>query len=215
LNLTIYKGKANKIVALNIAVMIMAVMVSSCGQPPASDITPPSSAKNPGTSTTAPSPVSSSKPAQPPVPSASPIPVDSKYTASLVLSAATVKAGETFSIDVKLDSQIPTRGAQCGLTFDPKLMKCEGVSEGGFFKDWAKAHDCTTINYPQAKIDNSAGTVSDYGIAVIGSTPGGPSGNGVFCTYRFTSLAAGAPAPKLIGVIMADEKGVTSMAVVK
>jgi hypothetical protein len=222
LNCTNPGENIKKIIALNSAVVIMALMVSACGQPPAAGLTPPSSAKNPGggaigpvSPTTATVPVSPSKPVPPPAQSAAPIPVDSRYSVSLVSSAATVKAGDIFTIDVRLDLPIPTRGAQCGLTFDSKLMKCDGVSEGGYFKDWAKAQNCTTVNYPQAKIDNATGTVSDYGIAVIGEAPGGQSGSGVFCTYRFTALTAGTPAPKLIGVIIADENGATAMAVVK
>ena len=127
---------------------------------------------------------------------------------SLSLADRNVKAGETFTVEVRISADTPCRGAQCALSFDPALTKCDSVAEGSFFKDWADANGASILMIPQsATIDNDQGHVSLIGIAVMGGSGGGVKGSGVLCTYHFTALADGTAAPTLSEVVVADESG--------
>ena len=94
-------------------------------------------------------------------------------------------------------------------------MKCESVSEGTYYKSWATANNSTTIIFPQPKIDNAAGAVSDMGVAVMGDKEGGPTGTGVLCTYKFTALGTGNVSATLTNVLVADPTGKMAQAVIK
>jgi hypothetical protein len=123
---------------------------------------------------------------------------DSQVTISLRIANRNIKAGESFTIDAVIDSKLIIRSGQCGLTFDPSLMKCDQVVEGNFFKSWAEANGATTMVFPQPAIDNTKGSVSTIGIAIMGLAGGGGStGNGILFTYHFTALKDGTIAPKL------------------
>jgi len=133
----------------------------------------------------------------------------SEVTVSVFLANANVKAGDSFTVDVLIDSKVALRGAQCALSFDPSLMKCESAVEGTFFKDWADANGSSTLVVPQPTIDNTTGHVSDIGVAIMGTKEGGVEGSGVFCIYNFTALSDGVAKPTLSDVILADENGKT------
>ena len=126
---------------------------------------------------------------------------------SIYIADRNVKAGDAFSVDVRIATDTPCRGAQFKLTFDPALMKCESAVEGAFLKDWALAKGGSTVVVPQPAIDNSLGHVSTIGIAVMGGGVGGAEGSGVLCTYRFTALADGMAEPTLSDVVLVDESG--------
>lgn len=132
----------------------------------------------------------------------------SATSVSLSLADRKVKAGEAFTVEVRIKTDTPCRGAQCSLSFDPALMKCDSVAEGSFFKDWADANGDSTLMMPQSpSIDNDQGHVSLIGIAVMGSSGEGVKGSGVLCTYHFTALADGTAEPTLSEVVVADESG--------
>lgn len=135
------------------------------------------------------------------------VPAASGVKVSISLASPNVASGETFTADIVINSEIPLRGAQCALSFDPALMKCDSVMEGSFFKDWAAANDSSTVQIPQPDIDNVSGKVSDIGVAIMGTNVGGAKGIGVFCTYTFTALANGVAAPTLSDVLLSDENG--------
>ena len=136
-------------------------------------------------------------------------PNSSEATVSFFLANANIKAGDNFTVDVLIDSKVALRGAQCALSFDPSLMKCDSAVEGTYFKDWADANGSSTLVVPQPTIDNTAGQVSDIGVAIMGTKEGGAEGNGVFCIYNFTALSDGVAKPTLSDVILADENGKT------
>jgi len=136
-------------------------------------------------------------------------PNSSEATVSVFLANANVKAGDNFTVDVLIDSKVALRGAQCALSFDPSLMKCDNAVEGTYFKDWANANGSSTMVVPQPSIDNSTGHVSDIGVAIMGTEEGGAEGSGVFCIYNFTALSDGVAKPTLSDVILADENGKT------
>jgi hypothetical protein len=126
---------------------------------------------------------------------------------SISLSNPNVKSGESFTADVVIDSDVLLRGAQCAIIFNPSLMKCDRVLEGGFFKVWADANGSSTIMLPQPVIDNVSGNVTDIGVAIMGTKAGGVKGSGVFCTYYFTALADGIVVPELGQALISDENG--------
>ena len=129
-------------------------------------------------------------------------------TVSVYLADRNVSEGEGFSVDVKITTGTPCRGAQFGLGFDPTLMKCDGVSEGTFFKDWADANGASTLMLPQSPaIDNSRGRIPTVGIAIMGVGGGGAKGSGVLCSYQFTALVSGKVDLTLSDVVVTDDSG--------
>ncbi len=129
-------------------------------------------------------------------------------TVSLNPPDRSVKAGDEFDTEVRIETDTPCRGAQCVLSFDPALMKCDSVVEGEFFQNWATAHGASTIMIPQSpNIDNTQGRVPMIGIAIFGGGEQGPKGSGVLFTYSFMALADGIASPALSDVVVIDVSG--------
>jgi hypothetical protein len=133
-------------------------------------------------------------------------------TLSVLLSSDTLKKGDKFTASIMVDSRTAIRGVQWALSFNPQTMHYESASEGNFFKDWAAANNCTTLVFPEIKVDNSNGQIADLGVAIMGSHPGGVTGNGTLFSYQFTALADNPPAPILQRVILSDQNGGTLQA---
>jgi hypothetical protein len=130
-------------------------------------------------------------------------------TVNVSIDEQNIKAGDSFKVNILIDTQTASRGAQWKLSFDPKTLRCDSVNEGTFFKDWAAANNGTTIVLPKPDIDNNAGQVSDMGIAIMGGKEGGPMGSGVLCTYQFTALSGSIVPPALSNVVISDINGKT------
>jgi len=121
---------------------------------------------------------------------ATPIPQKQTHTTIVVTSSAqAVNAGDTFTVTVGMTTDTPTSGAQFQLDFDPSLVQITGGSEGGFYRDWAKANGGQTFVMPnKPSVDNNKGVVSTIGIALLGSPRRkGPTGAGSL--YIFTAQA--------------------------
>jgi hypothetical protein len=130
---------------------------------------------------------------------------------SISPASQTVSPGANFEIIVTITTNVPSRGAQCALSFDPALMQCNSVTEGSFYKNWAQANSSSTIPFPEATINNNTGQVSDIGFSIVGAQPeGGPSGSGEFCTYHMTakSGSSGTSSITLSSVSIADQAAV-------
>jgi hypothetical protein len=125
----------------------------------------------------------------------------------LRLNREAVKKGENFAAEVYVETRYALRGAQWSLVFDPEVMRCESGSEGSFFRDWAKANNCSTTVFPPLNIDNLKGTAAAMGVAVLGPTRGGPAGSGVVYIYQFTALKELNSFPGLTGISAADAAG--------
>jgi hypothetical protein len=175
--------------------LVLILVLNSCSSGPISD------------------PVTTSVPKSTPSPSVSPsvsttttatkeIPV--KTVVSLSLDGQQIKSGDVFLINLLIDTQTALRGFQWSLKFNPQLMRCDKITEGKFFKDWAVDHSGETIIFPKPQADNSAGRVSEMGIAIMTSQKGGASGSGIACTYSFTALADTIEIPQLSDVIVID-----------
>jgi hypothetical protein len=120
----------------------------------------------------------------------------------LVLSKETVKAGEVFTAEVLVKSLEEVRGGSCDLSFDPALLECTKVEEGGFLRDFAESQGMSTINMPKAKIDSEAGEITGMGIFIAGRLPTGAKGQGVLCVYHFKALKDGVPAPRITKITL-------------
>jgi multidrug efflux pump subunit AcrA (membrane-fusion protein) len=134
-------------------------------------------------------------------------PTSAKTSISLSIPNRNIKAGDVIKIDVVIDTDQMLRSGQCGLMFDQTLLRCDKVDEGGFFKNWADAQKIQTMVLPQAQIDNTKGTISTLGDALMGMVPGGATGTGTFCTYSFTALKDGNISPKLTDVELGVQQG--------
>ncbi len=133
-----------------------------------------------------------------------------KATVSLAVDRE-IKQGHMFAVEVRIDTKTACRGAQCVLSFDPALMRCDEVIEGSFFKDWASANGGSTLLMPLSpSIDNNQGRVpaaGAAGIAIMGGGQGGVQGEGVLFSYHFTALADGTAEPTLSDVVVIDVSG--------
>ena len=133
-----------------------------------------------------------------------------KATISLAVDRE-IKQGDMFAVEVRIDTDTACRGAQCALSFDPSLMRCDEVIEGGFFKDWASANGGSTLRMPLSpSIDNSQGrfpATGTGGVAIMGGGQGGVQGEGVLFSYHFTALADGTAEPTLSDVVVIDASG--------
>jgi hypothetical protein len=106
--------------------------------------------------------------------------------------------GQTFSVDVVFDLDQASRDGQAAFSFNPSVIQCSSVTEGTFYKSWAQANGASTFLYPQPQINNTSGTISLIGIALLGGASqgtgghiGGPSGAGSFVTLQCTGQAVG------------------------
>ncbi|MGQ9675494.1 MAG: cohesin domain-containing protein [Chloroflexota bacterium] len=143
-----------------------------------------------------------------PTPTPTSVTVPGSISVSVSPGTQTVAAGATFDVDVRIDSVIPVGAAQCGFSFDPSKVQVEGVHEGSFLKNWAIGHGCDTQNPVPPQIDNVNGKVSVFGITIVGSgcAGNGPSGSGVFCTFRMKAKTGvtGQSALTLYDVVVMD-----------
>ena len=101
--------------------------------------------------------------------------------------------GDTFTVNVMINTQIASRGAQAALNFDPSTMECTSVTEGNFYKDWATTNGISTTMMPSSpNIDNVKGTVEMTAVAIMGQSAaeqsgkafGGAQGQGIFLSYQ-------------------------------
>jgi hypothetical protein len=118
-----------------------------------------------------------------------------------------VNKGQSFDVSVIVNSALPTRGAQVGLTFDPAVMDYLGYTEGTFYSDWALAHGNDT-NVDPEPAESSAGHISDIGVYITGTTAGGPTGSGTLATFHFKAANAyNSSLLNLIDVRVSDAEG--------
>lgn len=127
-------------------------------------------------------------------------------TTPVTLTLPTVNAtvGQTLSVDLMIDTTAATRAAQFGLTFDPAVLRCNSITEGIFYSNWAAANGAITFVFPTPVCDNVNGVVTIMGIIILGGS-GGPTGQGVVATYHFTVIGNGVSPLHLTDVIVADD----------
>jgi hypothetical protein len=115
---------------------------------------------------------------------------------SVSLSNQQVNPGDTFTVNLMINTKVASRGAQAALTFDPSAMECTGVTEGNFYSNWATANGVSTTMMPSSPdIDNTNGTVEVTAVAIMGQSAaeqagqalGGAQGQGIFLSYQMTA----------------------------
>jgi hypothetical protein len=125
----------------------------------------------------------------------------------LVTDRQTIESGNSFTVSAMIDTDMPIRGVEWKLGFDPQVMQLQSVDEGSFLKDWATANNGTTMVFPQPVIDNTEGTVSDMAIVIMSSAPSGATGSGLLCTYRFIALNDVIEIPVILDMLLYDTAG--------
>lgn len=121
-----------------------------------------------------------------PTPTAQPPrPGTPQLTVSLAPTEQSARPGESLDVTVDLSSKVALRTLQCALRFDPAVLEAVGFEPGPFFVEWANAHGGTALVFPNPPpIDNVQGKAGVVSIAIMGGEAGGPSGTGVFGTFR-------------------------------
>jgi archaellum component FlaF (FlaF/FlaG flagellin family) len=115
---------------------------------------------------------------------------DSGVSMAVTPAAIEVQAGETFTVDLVIDTSVETSGAQCQLTFDPAVVRCDSIEKGAFYDANPPAGATVMwLGFPPT-IDNDAGEIANAGVAIIPPTAG-ITGSGTFLKLTFTALADG------------------------
>lgn len=137
-----------------------------------------------------------------------------QVTLMLQPAELTVQPGEAFVLDVVISSDIPLRGAQCGIEYDPNLLQVDKVTEGEFFKEWLSQRktgpEDQTLMFPEPRPDNTIGWVNEVGVTVMGGPRReGVTGSGVFLRYhmRARNKVSGEATVVLSNTLAADLKG--------
>ncbi|MEW6651721.1 MAG: cohesin domain-containing protein, partial [Chloroflexota bacterium] len=116
-----------------------------------------------------------------------------------------VQLNQTINFSIEISSDTPTRGAQVGLSFNPRLLNCISVSEGNFYKNWADAHGARTVFYPPSHIDNIYGQMDAAVVSIIGGT-GGATGSGSLLSITCRVVGgAGNSAVSLLNWVVTDD----------
>ncbi len=68
----------------------------------------------------------------------------SHTTVAIALANLSVQPGDSFDVDVTINTDKPVRNWQLTFLFDPSLVQVTGVDEGSFLKAWASAHSAST-----------------------------------------------------------------------
>lgn len=125
---------------------------------------------------------------------------------SALPSVATVSPGANFDVVIQIQTDVPSRGFQCILNWDPTKIQVNSVEEGDFYQGFAKTNSISQFISPQPlDFDNSlgkfpagldpTGAVIHYaGIALLGGSKMadgsfiGPSGTGNAFILHMTAL---------------------------
>jgi hypothetical protein len=83
--------------------------------------------------------------------------------ASLSLPSLSPSVGDTLEVPVVISASLPLRDAQFGISFDPHIVRVDGISEGSFFSDWAAGHAASTFVVPAA-ISDTTGTTRAWAV---------------------------------------------------
>src|SRR5262245_36736898 len=138
--------------------------------------------------------------------------------ASLSASPQTlvVAPGEQQRLEVIITTDVPTRGLQLALKWDPKVLQVDRVAAGKFYSDWATARGGQVSMIPQMSPDNAGGKTTIGGLAILGgSNPAGgnatdgPRGNGAALTVTVTGKqgAAGTTLLEFTNVVVSGVGG--------
>lgn len=101
-------------------------------------------------------------------------------TVSISPAATTVSAGQTFSVDVRIDDVANLYSFQFDIGYDPTLLNALQIVQGPFMQD---------ADWLAGAIDNTSGYIPFAG-SLIGPLPG-ITGSGVLATIDFLAVGTG------------------------
>lgn len=116
---------------------------------------------------------------------------------SVIGPISSPEVGNTFGVAVEATDVMDLYAFQFDLSFNPKVVAVDSVTEGLFLPSSA-----TTLFIP-GTIDNVAGIISANADTLIGNVPGA-SGDGSLAEFQFTALASGATALSFGNPILLD-----------
>ena len=119
-------------------------------------------------------------------------------TLSVSPNFQSIAAGQSFTLDVRIDGISDLYAWQVDLGFDPTLIRADSVDEGPFLISLG-----STTFFLAGDIDNIGGTVSFNANTIIGNDPG-VTGGGVLATFHFTALSAGLSSITLFNETLLD-----------
>ena len=138
-------------------------------------------------------------------------------TISFKPATLNVNPGESFTVEVAIESDTPTRAVQFGVKYDPSVIQLDRVADGTFYQNWARGVGAQALTAVPFKIDNGAGQISIGGISILGGPPGsgGPTGSGPILTLHGTARSGiqGATYLAFVRLYVADGASVRMPAV--
>jgi hypothetical protein len=121
-----------------------------------------------------------------------------------------VRSGETFTVTVMVNVDLPSRAANAAIEFNPAVLECESVEQGTFYSSWAQSQGSSTLFFPKPTINNTTGKISEAGVTALGGGSGqhsgGPTGNGSFLILEFKAKADGISPITLTKVQISDDQ---------
>ena len=132
---------------------------------------------------------------------------------SMVPATIALKPGASTDVFVVLTSDVPTRGIQLGLKYDPRIINIDHISDGTFYQGWASSQGLKASTMIPFKADNSKGSVTVGTTVILGGKPGqGATGSAPILIVSLTALAGatGQTTLDFVNVIVSDSATVPS-----
>ena len=150
-----------------------------------------------------------------------PTPSEPVATMSVSPAILVVSPGAQVNLNIVLSSNMPTRGAQAGISFDSSILNCTQLGEGTFYSTWAASNGGSTLAFPTPTYPTpnptqpSSGQIGTMGVSILNvmGTPnpnggvGGATGSGVFLTLQCTAKTGitGVSPITLTNVVVAND----------
>jgi hypothetical protein len=119
-------------------------------------------------------------------------------------ASQTVFVNQQFETNILVTTLKPSRGAQIGISFDPAVLKCNSLTKGVFYSNWAAANGATANLFPAPIINNTTGKISPTAYFITGGTTG-PTGTATLFVLKCTPLTTGTSPITLTNVEVNDD----------
>jgi hypothetical protein len=95
-----------------------------------------------------------------------------------------------FNVNLKVNTDIASRGWQADVNFDAAKLTLNSVTEGTFLSAYATANGGGTFPVGAATINNTTGVATIPGWAISNAGTSGPTGTGTLAVLNFTAKAS-------------------------
>jgi len=133
-------------------------------------------------------------------------PAPSIYVNPPVVDNLTVS--QTFSVNVMVNTAVPSRGASFSMNWDPAIIECTGITFNQptfFYETWKNANPPAALLFwpmnPNDSINNTTGSIAESSVSIMGGPAGGPVGTGIMFSVQFRAKANGNTALNVGGMI--------------